>query len=123
MPYSPDAPLAVADQIRLLVGDTDPTDALLSDAEVTWIGSQEPNLYYAAALAADTVAAKLARDVTHSMEGASLSASDQYRHYRELSESLRAKARTGGDLQVVVEDDLLSGDLEHIFDLGMHDND
>lgn len=91
------------DQVRLMVGDTDMSDPLLSDEEVgvfltdrsiTVDGTTTANVIAAAADAAQAIAAKFARDYTFSEDGQSFNRAERVNHYRTLSESLRR--RQGG---------------------------
>ena len=51
------------DAVRLLSGDTDSDEFFLSDAEVDYAISKEPNITAAAARACEMIAAKMAREV------------------------------------------------------------
>ncbi len=85
------------DAVRFLIGDTDPGDALLSDEEITYVLTDEPDTYQAAALAAEHIAAKFAREINQSGDGLSWQGEQLFRHYQELAESLGrlAKKKTG----------------------------
>lgn len=80
------------DKVRLLVGDTDTNDQQLSDEEITFITSEETNVYRAAALASRTLAAKYARLVGSSVESLRFFASDRFDHYTQLARQLEEQA-------------------------------
>lgn len=87
------------DQVRFLTGDTSNVSAteLLADGEITWILTQETNVYRAAAVAAEAIAAKFSRLADTSVGDVSVSNSQKYDHYMSLAKTLRAKAiRRGG---------------------------
>jgi len=55
------------DEFRLLIGDTDTTDQIFSDAEVTYFLAQNSNVKRAAAIGCRAAAAKYARKVSYSL--------------------------------------------------------
>lgn len=111
------------DHVRFLIGDTESEDTLLTDEEITFLLSQESSVYLAASAAAEGCASKLAREVTNSLEGASIQLSDQYRHYRELARTLRVEAQRKGDTSVKATGNINTAGEERdpTFSLGMHD--
>lgn len=82
------------DEVRLLVGDTDATDQLITDEEIAYSLAKNPNPYRAAADMARVIAAKFARLVTASVGSVSESASDLWTHYKDLAKELDRKAGT-----------------------------
>jgi hypothetical protein len=81
------------DQIRLLVGDTDVTDALLQDEEISFFLTQDDNVYKAAAIAARTIAGKLARAVTETkFDDVSQKTTPPSDHYLKLADALEVQA-------------------------------
>lgn len=68
------------DQVRLMVGDTDSTDPLLQDEEITFLLTLYPTMRRAAAYAAESIAASLSRLA-------------DYKTGQELSEMLSQKAQ------------------------------
>jgi hypothetical protein len=81
------------DQIRLLVGDTDVSDALLQDAEILFFLSQDDNVYKAAAIAARSIAGKLVRSVTETkFDDVSQKTTPPSAHYLKLADALDAQA-------------------------------
>lgn len=76
--------------IRLLVGDTDYTDQLVQDEEITFALTQSDNIYYAASWVANVIAAKFSRKVTTELDGQLRSEySDLSSKYTKLSGQLR----------------------------------
>lgn len=73
--------------VRLLVGDTDTTDQLVQDEEVTFALSQaNDNIYYAAAWVCRTIAAKFSRMVDTQLDGAlQANYSDRAKQYQQLA--------------------------------------
>lgn len=66
------------DKIRFLIGDTDPADPFLLDAEIAFFASAASSVHVAAAKACRAIAAKLSRQVDYSIG--------------DLSEKLRQRA-------------------------------
>lgn len=84
------------DRVRILVGDTDTTDQLISDESInlylTGGSFDQGNVRMAAAKVAETIAAKFARRVASSMGGTSVQLQQQVEHYERLAKRLRAQA-------------------------------
>lgn len=97
--YNP-SQMTPKDRVRLYVGDTNSADPQLQDEEIAAILLDAPNVLRAAAEAAETIAAKVAREVTRAVTGASglsINASDRQQHYLTLAATLRRRAvRMGG---------------------------
>ena len=112
------------DHVRFLIGDTVEEVFSLSDEEIAFLITNEGNIYWAASAAAEGMAAKVAKLVSNSMEGASAQESDMFKNYRELARQLRLDAqRTGGTLVAVTGGVDLTGEVrDPTFTLGMHDN-
>lgn len=93
------------DDVRLLIGDTEPTDLLLEDAEITTLlaertstaedGTTYVNVPAAAADAAGAIAAKFARHFSFAEDGQQFSVAQRVGHYLALETKLRARA--GGE--------------------------
>lgn len=93
--YDPDnLATSTRDQVRFLLGDTDPEEPLLSDAEVDYLVSTEGVAQQAAAIGAERLAARYARETSRSMGSLSISADQKSRHFRELAEQLRQELAT-----------------------------
>lgn len=80
------------DAIRILIGDTDTTDQLLSDEAISFFIGQEPGVYHAGAQAASAIAATFARQADKAVGDLRLSASQQAIAYRELAKDLKRRA-------------------------------
>lgn len=92
--YSGDPTSSDKDAVRFLVGDTDEDDKLVTDDEIEWFLTEFPESpYHAAAEVAESIAAKFAREVTHSGDGLSYAAEQLQQNYAELAERLRRQAR------------------------------
>jgi hypothetical protein len=134
--YTYDAPgVTDKDTIRFLLQDTDPHAAgewLITDEEIayaydTWYplyGSHE----YVAAVLADTIAARYAREASYSADGVSVSLGQVGDQYRALASSLREQDRqlhVGGYPDVggmTPNEGLLPGTKPFSFGKGMHDD-
>ena len=79
------------DQVRLLIGDTDTSDQLISDEAITFYLSQRSNVNLAAADACDSIAAKFARQVDTRNGALSVPASQRSEAYRQLGADLRVQ--------------------------------
>lgn len=112
------------DQVRLLVGDTDMEDALMLDNEIEFFIANEASVYLAAAATAEAMAAKVAREVSNSLEQGSAQLSDQYKNYKQLARQLRIDAQKFGDKEVIRTGGVTSTGTarDPIFSIGMDDN-
>ena len=79
------------DAVRLLIGDTDVCNALLSDEEIQFYLDQWCEVNVAAAEACLAISGKFARRVDESVGGVSVSYSQSAKQYYELSQSLRER--------------------------------
>lgn len=80
------------DRVRLLIGDTDQADGLLSDEEISFLLSSnggDENL--AGAEACEALAAKFARQVDTKNGALSVAASQRYRAYAQRASILRER--------------------------------
>lgn len=94
--YGNDPANSTTDQVRFLVGDTDPSKAYLSDEEIEFLVSDAGSATKAAPRAARAIAARCSRDVTYSTGEASKNLSDLVKHYRDLAKELEARLDLGG---------------------------
>lgn len=126
--------------VRLFVGDTNESTAMLTDGEIQAILSLQPILTYAAAACADIIAARVARDVDMAIGQTKIDLSQKSEAYRALADRLRMTAGDipGGDgsgvptvgmfvggLSVSQREDLLYRDSDRVkpqFTLGQDDN-
>lgn len=73
------------DQVRFLIGDTDTTEQQLSNEELTWVLTQQANIYAAAAQACRNLQAHYARKATKSVGDLSIQWAELHDNYKELS--------------------------------------
>ena len=122
------------DTIRFLIQDTDPHNAgewLVTDDELQWVFDTWYPLYnsyeYVAAMVADTIAARYAREASYSADGVSISLGQVGDQYRALSAQLREqyKLRTiggGPDAGGMTPcEPMLPGTKAFSFGKGLHD--
>lgn len=79
-------------KVRHLIGDTDSTDPLLTDEQITFELVEDSNIYFAAANCCDRICAGLARKIDRNGTGFSATRSQKFQHYKDLSEILRSRA-------------------------------
>lgn len=88
---------SAADAVRFLIGDTDTSDALLQDAEISWLLSENGNnTYSAAAHACETIAAKFSRLADTQVDDVRVSLSQRAKGYRSLAVELRGRIALTG---------------------------
>ena len=92
--YSKNPSTSRKDEVRFLIGDTDPDDSQLEDAQIEFALSRYPRVELAAAHCCDAIVAKYSRNKDVSLGGGSIAASQLVDHYRQLAKDLRRKART-----------------------------
>lgn len=93
--YDPAATTPLAD-VRWLIADTDPTDPLTHDEEISRVLVRQPNPYRAAALIARQIARQFARqcdlDIAKEVR---ISLSDRSKNYFTLAKDLEDEANKG----------------------------
>lgn len=85
------------DAVRFLIGDTDMSEPLLSNEEIIFLSSQwtmQHSIYWTAAVAAETIAARFAREVTFNSDSQSISTSELQQKYQSLAERMRTLHRS-----------------------------
>ena len=106
--------------VRLLLGDTDTTDQLIQDEEINFYLSENSDDVYGAAVdAAESLAAKFARDVNRQVGDLAIEAETKMVHFVALAERLRKQARKSsprGGIFIGNDKD------QRLFNVGMHDN-
>jgi len=80
------------DQIRFLIGDTDPADPFLLDAEIAFFASAASSVHVAAAKACRAIAAKLSRQVDYSIGDLSEKLRQRVDGYYKLAAQLETDA-------------------------------
>lgn len=88
--YSGNPASSQLDAIRFVIGDTDTTDQLLSNEEITYMITTYGDSRHAASESCRAIAAKFARLMNRSIGGLSADFSAKYRQYLELAESIEA---------------------------------
>lgn len=93
------------DGIRLLCGDTSGDQVLLQDEEYDFLVAQWPyesNAYMLASYAAESIAAKFAREIDFSADSQTVGASVLQDKYLKLADTLRTRAKTAyaGELYI-----------------------
>lgn len=84
-------------KVRLLVGDKTSSTALLQDDEVDFfLTTSGNNVYLAASLAADAIAAEFSRKADTTVESVSVKYSQRAEQYRKLSARMKAQASGAG---------------------------
>ena len=110
--YSGDPGASRLDALRFILGDTDENRAVFSDEELDWISTQQPNIWHAAALAADTAWSSFASGQsstgsasnavkTRTVGALSLTYSimedkDRAEQFKEMAINFRRRAALGG---------------------------
>lgn len=129
--YSGDPSSSGADEVRFLLGDTDTTQAKLSDAEIAFLLTEWENPYLAAAAGADQLAATAAQWISFQADGNTLSLSDAQEKYARLADQLRDRfnkryrsvwyvgGMDRGDREAYRDDESIH---HGAFSEGMHDN-
>jgi len=91
--------------VRLLIGDNDSADYVLQDVDVAFFLDEANNdIYLAAVMAAESIAAKYARQVTNSQSDVhgnhtlTRNYSDRHKHYLDLAKRLEQR-RTSTNMQ------------------------
>lgn len=89
------------DEVRVLVGDTDTTDQLIDDemidyALVQFVPDTGKPAWLAAAHICDTIAGKFGRRAQRSIGPLSISAQQQFDHYKDLAQQYRLLYASGG---------------------------
>lgn len=120
-------------QIRMLISDNEAgTEQFLQDEEIDWLVAQwYPKMgttYWVAAVAADTIAAKYAREASYSADGVSIGLGAVGDQFRALAAALRAQHHAllvggGPDVGGITPGEETAQDIEPFdFGTGMHDN-
>lgn len=77
------------DLVRILIGDTNTNDQLMSNESIDKVLTLQTNVNLAAARCCEMIAAKYARQVNTTNMSLSVQAADRYAHYIELATTLR----------------------------------
>jgi hypothetical protein len=89
-----DSLTAPRDEVRFLVGDVDSSEPLLSDPEVDYLVATQPTIQLAAVEAARRIAAARSRLADKTVDGLSISYSQQASAFLKLADTLAATSST-----------------------------
>lgn len=92
--YTGEPATRTIDAVRLLIGDTDSTDQLIADNEITYLIGRHGSVNRTASEACRAIAAKFARLMNRSIGGLSADFSAKYNQYMQLADSLLSKEET-----------------------------
>lgn len=115
--YSNDPKTSPKDEVRFIIGDTDPKYAFLQDEEILYILEQEKNSVTATAISAvRRIIAQVARQVNYTIGPEKVEASQRLSNFQTLLTTLLEEFNSLGHIE-------LSQPAAHspIFDLGMND--
>lgn len=87
-------------KVRLLISDTNSTSALFDDAEINTFIALESNIFGAASIACESLAAVYAQKVNKTVGKLKIDLSDKYEHYRGLADKYRGLSKTKGTPQL-----------------------
>jgi len=119
MTWSYDSSLTTdKDKVRFYIGDTDQTDQLLQDEELSFLLTEMSNVLLAAAYAAKAIAAKFSRQADKAVGDLRISLSQKAQAYVSLAADLEKRALTSSACPTwqEPEDDAR-------FEIGMMEND
>jgi len=127
--YGNDPANSTRDELRLLVGDTDTSDQLLTDEEVAYyLAGNGDDALAAAPAACEGIAAHYSRQTDTVNQGLSVNASKRAAAYLTLANDLRDRASALGEVfcggLTISGKDLLADDSDAIqpaFSVGMDD--
>lgn len=133
MTFTYDAPgESDKDTVRFLIQDTNSSEALMTDEEIDYLVDTWKDRYgsleYVASVAANTLAARYAREASYSADGVSINLAQQAQQFRDLAASLREQAKNAlvGGLPdvggVSPYEGLTPGVKQFSFGTGMHDD-
>jgi hypothetical protein len=123
--------LTDASKVRLLIGDSDEADLLLSVDELAYILSVESNIYQAAIMACDAILAKLARYPDFQMGRTKESQSQMTAQFEAVRTRIQNAVTRGEQKSLYVgqifedeidEDEADTDLIQPHFKVGIHDN-
>lgn len=92
MPYSGDPSTSPNDELRFILGDTDPNNPLFTDEEIQYMLDTAGSVYGAALLGCNSLIARYAGEVSRTIGSLSVSASDKMKHYITLRDTIKSGA-------------------------------
>lgn len=90
--YSGDPTTSLKDQVRFYIGDTDIDNQLLSDEEVSSITANYINPFWAAGVAANTLAARFAPTTEERVGSWGGAYQQRYEHFVQLAKDMKEMA-------------------------------
>lgn len=84
--------MADKEKVRILLGDTDTSDLLLTDAQIYFFLFENANVYTAASKAAGAIQSKFSRLADTTIESVSVKYSQKADNYAKLSQDLKSQA-------------------------------
>lgn len=129
--YSGNPSESEVDAVRFLIGDTDDEEPLLHDEEIIYLSSLwtlQFSIYWTAAMAAEAIAARFAREVTFNSDSQTISTSELQQKYLTMAERLRALHHAmpmgaGVDAGGMLKGEMLDPTVNPLaFGRGMHDD-
>lgn len=94
MTFTYSGPNSDGEKVRLMIGDTDSANALLTDEEITYFITLGGTIYAGAVLAARAVASKFSRLADTQIESVSVSNSQKAKQYFALADQLEKQGAT-----------------------------
>lgn len=95
MSWSYAGPTTAKDEVRFLVGDTDSSDPLLTDEEITYLlGKYSNGVFNASIRACETIMAKFARLADEAVGQVKINYSQKSESYRKMIDNLRQRMAT-----------------------------
>lgn len=123
--YSGNPSDSAESRIRFEIGDTDMSDPLLSDEEISFAISQEGSLSGIKARCFEAISAKFAREADKRIGQTSVNASQRAQHFEALAKKFRQRASAHGvPIAGGITVDFRasnSNDIQSTFSKAMHD--
>lgn len=117
--YSGDPSRSNLDQLRFILGDTDPDDPQFQDEELQYLLNKYGSVEKAAIEACKLILTKVAKEVSYRVGPESVSLSDKYKHYKDLLAEL---TKPGVAYPLGEFNDPGRNRIRPIFDIGMTDD-
>lgn len=114
--YGGDPSKSLKDAVRFEIGDTEADFGILSDEEIAYVLTLEPNALSAAARCCEVITRKLAKDPNMSIGKTKIDNASATAQYLELARDLRKRANMLSSGFGIANIPLPT------FDRGMHDN-
>jgi len=126
--YGDDPENSTRDEVRMLCGDNISVQKFLTDNEIAYCIAKEPTIELAGAKAAESIAGKLAREMSQGAGGFSASLDQRRTHFLNIAKKLRKQYGQGvpevGGIDET-DNDALDDEADIVltkFRIGMHDH-